>query len=301
MENYGSLIESALSVCLDDKTIDDNNNNNEKSDLTADEDDKKVMKAFEESIECKILSLEIVKSISNYFCIDNEETEEDEVWENCDSDSETNETNGKMDIEMSDTTTTTTTTTHNLVESNDDNLDPTQLKTLIKKFNFFHLFITTIKCDNENVYQESTSSAANRIEHLYKSIKFIKMEAVEVFALLFKLTAQEVESVVIVDLLDCLSNSFSQEDSKGDAKFSLNLVELVYDLFQILQQQQHVTPEGSLSLDRKNRILTLCKDVIYKYKGFNIDVTARLVKIMGLIAIRERDLNLNEGSQIIQV
>ena len=69
LNNYGGFIQSALGVCLDDARTGNDLNNNESEEFTAsnEADAKKVFKAFEESIECKMLALEIVKSISNYF------------------------------------------------------------------------------------------------------------------------------------------------------------------------------------------------------------------------------------------
>ena len=69
LDTYGCFIESSLNVCLDDARTKNDVNNNE-SDELADEnevDSKKVLKSFEESIECKILALEIIKSIAGYF------------------------------------------------------------------------------------------------------------------------------------------------------------------------------------------------------------------------------------------
>ena len=70
MESYSCFIESSLSVCLDDNRTknDVNNNENDEALVENDEnDDKKKFKSFEESIECKLLALEIVKSISGFF------------------------------------------------------------------------------------------------------------------------------------------------------------------------------------------------------------------------------------------
>jgi hypothetical protein len=298
MESYSSFIESSLSVCLDDNRTknDVNNNENDEALVESDEnDDKKKFKSFEESIECKLLALEIVKSISGFFSKEiesNEDNEsEEEIWEDCDSDEEMVESSGRMDIEMEETN------TNNDVESNSDK----KLINIIKKQNLFELLIKTIKLDNENVYQD-----ANRIEHIYESIKFIKMEACSAYSLLFKISSKKdhIEELNIekdlVDLLDYINKTFNEEDytqeeQKVDSKVTLKYVELIYDLYMSLSSG------NKLSMEAKIKILALCKDIVYKYKGFNIDVTARLVKIFGSIAIKERDTNLNEGLPIIQV
>jgi hypothetical protein len=202
------------------------------------------------------------------------------------------EPSGRMDIEMEETN------INNDVESNSD----IKLMNIIKKQNLFELLIKTIKLDNENVYQD-----ANRIEHIYESIKFIKMEACSAYSLLFKIFSSKKDHIEelnieksLVDLLDYINKTFNEEDytqeeARVDSKVTLKYVELIYDLY------MNLSSRNKLTMETKIKILALCKDIVYKYKGFNIDVTARLVKIFGSIAIKERDTNLNEGLPIIQV
>ena len=70
MENYANLIEISLNVRLNDTvpppTIAEINNN-QIEESHDDKDFKKLFKSVEESIECKLLALDIVKSMSNYF------------------------------------------------------------------------------------------------------------------------------------------------------------------------------------------------------------------------------------------
>lgn len=70
MDSYGCFIESSLSVCLDDNHGKHDVNNNENDELLVDNNEnesKKTFKSFESSIECKLLALEIIKSISDFF------------------------------------------------------------------------------------------------------------------------------------------------------------------------------------------------------------------------------------------
>lgn len=232
--------------------------------------------------------LSFFKEIENTDSNENEE----EIWEDCDSDEEMTESNGKMEIEMEETN-----------ENHDDESNNhKKLKNLIKKQNLFEILIRTIRIDNENVYQD-----ANRIEHIYGSIKLIKTEACETYSLLFKICNSNHESIEelniekdLLDLLDFLNKNFNKEDytqevGKIDLKANLRFVELIYDLYTSLANQNR------LSMEAKNKIVILCKDIINKYKEFSVDIAARLIKIMSLVAIKERDTNINDGLQIIQV
>ena len=151
------------------------------------------------------------------------------------------------------------------------------------------------------VYQD-----ADRIDHIYESITFIKIEAVDIYSMLLKSFYQKVSIEEIdaekdlTDLMDYLNKSFDEDDyteaeKKADTKNALRLVELIYDLFVGL------TGVNKLTMESKSIILNQCKETIKTFKAYNIDVTAVLVKILALIAIKERDCNVNEGMPIIQV
>ena len=187
-----------------------------------------------------------------------------------------------------------------------DQKDMSDFKNIVKKLKLMDLLVKTLGNDNENLYQD-----ANRIEHIYESIKFIKLESISVYSLLLKTfffkkpagdntSNNEIDPEHLIILLDYIRSSFKEEDftesdTTNSDKLSLRIVELAYDLY------INFATENKLTMDQKKNILTLNKDIIYKYKGFNIDLTARLTKILSLIAVKERDSNLLEGKLVIQV
>ena len=104
--------------------------------------------------------------------VENDSNEsEEEIWEDCDSDEEMTESNGKMEVETEETN-----------ASLEETSNEKKFKHLVKKQNLFELLVRAIKFDNENVYQD-----ANKIEHIYESIKFIKTEACDAYSLIFKM------------------------------------------------------------------------------------------------------------------
>ncbi len=227
-----------------------------------------------------------------FFIIENDSNEsEEEIWEDCDSDEEMAQSNGKMEVETEETNTS-------LEETSSEK----KFKHLVKKQNLFELLVRAIKFDNENVYQD-----ANKIEHIYESIKFIKTEACDAYSLIFKMFIARNESIEelnvekdLVDLLVFLNQNFnkdasSQEEEKQNSKVALKFVELIYDLYTSLNNQ------NKLSMESKPKIVILCQELINKYKELSVDLTARLVKILGMIAIKERDTNIKDGLNIIQV
>ena len=210
-----------------------------------------------------------------------------------------NTINSKMDVEME---------LPNSEQINEciDPKDVNEFKNIIKKIKLMDLLVKTIINDNENLYQD-----ANRIEHIYESISFIKMESINFYSLLLKnfyskkpiednLSNEDINVEHMISLLEYVRINFKEENftesvAKFTDKFSLSIVELAYDLYMIF------SADNKLNIEQKQKILTINKDIIYKYKGYNIDLTARLTKIICLIAIKERDTNLIQGKQVIQV
>lgn len=189
--------------------------------------------------------------------------------------------------------------------------DIDQLKLLLKNFKIMDLIIKTVCNDNENMYQD-----ADRIEHIYKSIRLIRTEAINYYLSLMKnLYAHKknigIESDTEIKIehlnyaLQYLANkpidnfeSDLNKKSKRKNDLLFRLVELIYDLFSYLNSSSN---PNKLSMEQKFEIINLIKAILFKFKSSHVDLTARLAKILCLMAIKERDKNLVEGQPILQV
>ena len=190
--------------------------------------------------------------------------------------------------------------------------DDSSLKDLLKLINehkLLSLLVKTIVKDDENSFQET-----DRIEHVYNSVKLIRHEALKVYLELvetFHLTKSSSTSLdpSLVDHLVAFMNlivSKSAQDLEmlfgdgNDAKKDecvLKLVELVYDLFVYFND----SAEFSFSLEQQTQMVDLIKQALLKYRLAIAELSFRLARILGLIAIRVRNTNLQLGAPLIKV
>ncbi len=206
LREYSSLIVHALNIDLEENSLNGKNLNGEISNNG--EEDKLFFKTFEKAIESKLISIDLISSISEYFIKgmriktsslilsitklkkvwiyfeDNEsqpEEEDYESWEDCESESEMDNNNNstkpaaEFDIEMDSNNQLTSQNSNKLIE----NSDISELKSLIQANKLMSLLIKTICKDDENSFQET-----ERIAHICNSIKLIRTEAAKAYSLL---------------------------------------------------------------------------------------------------------------------
>lgn len=190
--------------------------------------------------------------------------------------------------------------------------EDSSLKDLLKLINehkLLSLLVKTIVKDDENSFQET-----DRIEHVYNSVKLIRHEALKVYLELvetFHLTKSSSTSLdpSLVDHLVAFMNlivSKSAQDLEmlfgdgNDAKKDecvLKLVELVYDLFVYFND----SAEFSFSLEQQTQMVDFIKQALLKYRLAIAELSFRLARILGLIAIRVRNTNLQLGAPLVKV
>ena len=188
--------------------------------------------------------------------------------------------------------------------------DDSSLKDLLKLINehkLLSLLVKTIVKDDENSFQET-----DRIEHVYNSVKLIRHEALKVYLELvetFHLTKSSSTSLdpSLVDHLVAFMNLivsksaqdlemlFGNDEKKDECV--LKLVELVYDLFVYFNDSS----EFSFSLEQQTQMVDLIKQALLKYRLAIAELSFRLARILGLIAIRVRNTNLQLGAPLIKV
>lgn len=301
--DYANLIQYSLNLNLNESNIKNGNrpiqelmgdiecqNNDEESD----EDTKAIIKSLEQSIESKILSIDLVTTISSYFM--NEEvsqaTEEDyESWDDDDMD-DNNNNQCEADMELTET-------------HGSKVIDPvyvTELKQIVSDFNLMSLLVKTIGNDDENILQET-----DRIEHIYNSVKLIRNEALKTYLLIienFYLNNSKDSNTIDVEnlfnLLNLLAKKSAQDlefllGSEKKNESILKFVEVIYDLFVYFNNNSVLTHEHKLT------IVNLVKDILLKFKTNVVDLCVRLARIIGLIAIKERDLNMKNGADLLQI
>lgn len=273
------------------------------------EDTKNLIKSLEYCLEAKLISIDFVSSIFNYFIKDEESNEEDE-YESWDEGDEVEEVDGNNNIEMDVEMDKEKLAITNLQDSPKDLND---LKQITVDLNLMGLLVKTISQDDENIFQES-----DRIEHIYNSVKLIRNEALKTYLLIIEsfylnksnsdLNANnnqiDIENLfVLLNLLiqkspedlEFLLASGSVETKRNES--IIKFIEIIYDLFIYFNDSKR----NLLSLEHKMVLLNLIKDILLKFKVEIVDLCVRLGKIVSLIAIKERDTNLIEGKEVVQV
>ena len=76
------------------------------------------------------------------------------------------------------------------------------------------------------------------------------------------------------------------------------LLDLIFDLFTFFNQSSN---EQDFNLDCKMKVIELIKQILFKYKIDSIELCIKLGRIVGLIAIKLRNTNLNETKPIISM
>lgn len=129
------------------------------SDKESSDDDKCFLKTFEKAIESKLISVDLISTICEYFCKDMSETQaEDEDYESWEdnSDSEIDKNNNDkatMDIEMDNNHEINP--SKSCIKSSVDNQEIGQLKHLVEQHNLMGLLVKTICKDDEKSFQEA--------------------------------------------------------------------------------------------------------------------------------------------------
>ncbi|RNA14633.1 hypothetical protein BpHYR1_029984 [Brachionus plicatilis] len=298
VKNYGSLVALALDFNLNENLNSATQNPCKANDSDALNETKKIIKSLEKSSESKILALDALTNLINCFVKDNGQDDEDyESWDDC-SDDEMDENNNLtgMDIEMDKN------------ESTDQNLN--ELRLIMTSLKIMNLLVKTISKDNENFLQET-----DRIEHIHKSVKLIRYEALKTYLLLIDTLylSKESESLnldssidienlfVLLELLakksiqeleSLLSNDLNQKD-----EITIKFIEVIYNLFVYFNESK----QKVLEYEHKLSIANLVKEILIKFKVENSELCVRLAKILTMIAINERNTNLINGKELIQI
>lgn len=203
----------------------------------------------------------------------------------------------------------TTTTTTTGVASN-----PEMVADLIASLNSFQilsLLVKTIHNDDENSYQE-----ANRIEHVYNSIKLIRNESLRVYLQLVEnFYVKNTTTLVDNQLMDHLRvfmnliahksvedlelfEAANESGSGGKNESVIKLAELVYDLYVYFDSSKSF----SLSIDQASSLVSLIKTILFKFRISIVELCVRMARILGLVGIRLRNHNLDEnGKPVIKV
>lgn len=197
------------------------------------------------------------------------------------------------------------------IDQNDTNCQHlNELKSIINQLKIMDLLIKTISKDDENILQDT-----DRIEHIYKSVKLIKYEALKTYLLLIDTLYLNKQSVTlnldssmdtenlfvllellakksVQDLESLFSNDLNQKD-----EIIVKFIEVIYNLFVYFNESKKIV----LSYEQKFKIASLIKEILLKFKVEVTELCVRLGKILTMIAIKERDTNLTNGNELIQV
>jgi hypothetical protein len=86
-------------------------------------------------------------------------------------------------------------------------------------------------------------------------------------------------------------------DNKNDAENLLHkLLDIVFALFTGFNNDQL-----TFNIENKMKLVDLVKHILFKYKFDLIELSIKLARILGLLAIKLRNTQLNEGKQVISV
>lgn len=184
----------------------------------------------------------------------------------------------------------------------------------LNNFQILSLLVKTIHNDDENSYQE-----ANRIEHVYNSIKLIRNESLRVYLQLVenfyvKNTTTTTSDITVdnqlMDHLRVFMNLIahkSVEDLElfeaanesggggGKNETVIKLAELVYDLYVYFDSSKSF----SLSIDQASSLVSLIKTILFKFRTSIAELCVRMARILGLVGIRLRNHNLDESGKIV--
>jgi hypothetical protein len=325
LQLHGNLMEYSLNKDLNETKSEMSNDSDETNEQEA--DSKEIIKSLDYLIEAKLLSIDLISIISSYF-IEDDNNEDDDEYESLSEDEEqeaeaatttTTQQESEMDVEMEKTT----------EKAKIDKKEIVDFKNTINYYKYLTLLVKSLTNDNENSYQ-----ANERIEHVYNSIKLIKNESLKAYLLLIEnfyiddlknetptgtlvppappATPEETgmnrsqQSDVDLQHLFMLfklildqSSSLPHEQPAiaANSELTVKLAELVYDLFVYFNN----SPVFTLSLEQNLALVNMIKDILLKYKISVVDLCIRLGRVLGLMAIKQRDANLDIGKEIISV
>lgn len=206
-------------------------------------------------------------------------------------------------------------------------IDPSEIADLVATLNHFHilsLLVKTIHNDDENSYQD-----ADRIEHVYNSVKLIRNESLRAYLQLvenFYLSCDDdsvdkkavdnaqidhqlmdhllvfmnlIAHKSLEDLELLVPSADDAESTSVDRKNEsvLKLAELVFDLFSYFDSSK----KFNLSVEQAATLVDLIKKILLKFAVSVLELCVRFSRILGLIAIRMRNTNLEAGKSVIKV
>lgn len=181
------------------------------------------------------------------------------------------------------------------------------LKTILTELKIMDLLVKTISNDNENIFQE--------IDHIYKSVKLIRFESLKAYLLIIDILYLNIESdslsldssidiqniFVLLELLAKKSlqdlDSLFSNDSNQKHETIVKFIEVIYNLFVYFNESK----QKILSYEHKVIIANLIKEILIKFKVEITELCVRLGKILTIIAINEKNSNLLNGKELIQV
>lgn len=313
LKRFGSLVQHALSVDLKNESTQKDEQASTNQNDQPDEDDtdqsgtliphqddcKLALSLFDRSIEAKVLAIDLISSIASFYIQDDEEDDEDSC-ESLDEEEATAYAN-EMDVDDQNGT-----KTGSLKFSQSD---MAEFITIINQHEILSLLVKTIHNDDENSYQD-----ADRIEHVYNSVKLIRNESLRVYLQLVEnfFLNQDATGLIDNQLMDHLNvfmnlianksvedlELFETTMSSGDKNESvIKLAELVYDLYNYFDSSKTF----SLSIEHATNLVGLIKNILLKFRISILELCVRFARILGLIAIRMRNTNLDAGKPVINV
>ena len=247
------------------------------------ETQKEQIKQVERLIESKLISIEVNSKILNNFINDNNYEDEDEELEEVNSDNDANDDQMDQQEDIK--------TNINENTSNENN----ELGNLIKMNKLIDLLIKQI-CSQ---FLDSTDES---LQHIKNSCQFLKNESLELYLTIMNSYAILIQPDQVkehfVSLLNMISTtkSFEEENNKDSIDFLTKLASLIYDLFTYLNDSNQIN-----NSEDKLKLINSIKDILLKYKIKSHNLCIKLARIVGLISIQERDKNLINGKELIEL
>lgn len=182
-----------------------------------------------------------------------------------------------------------------------------ELKAILTEFKIVDLLVKTISNDSEKIFQE--------VDHIDKSFRLIRFESLKVYLLMIDILYLNIESNSLtldssIDvqnifvLLEILAKKSPQEleslfvnDSNQKHESIIKFVEVIYNLFVYFDESK----QKVLFYEHKVNIANIIKAILINFKVEIAELCIRFGKILTMIAINERNTNLANGKELIQV
>ena len=181
------------------------------------------------------------------------------------------------------------------------NSDTTQLKIFIQNLSLLKLLIKTVTKDNENIFQD-----IEKIDHISNSINLIRLESLNLYLIIaqnFYANTEIAEVIEISHMLDIMQLVLGKpvEDLVLRSTNEINKYDLIDKLACAAHEIYSHFNVNHLNLETKCKIVDLIKQVLLKFKLDHAGLCIKLVRVLTLMAIKERNTNLADGYSIVEV